>query len=48
VVENVEVIINRKINVDNTSMMKIDVKIEFDINKSIVQKKKLKIVIMKS
>ena len=30
-------IIKRKINVDNTSIMKIEVKIEFDMNKKIVQ-----------
>tara|TARA_B100000780_G_scaffold278822_1_gene253846 strand:- start:2255 stop:2365 length:111 start_codon:yes stop_codon:yes gene_type:complete len=36
-VENVEVIIRRKINVDKTSIMKIDVKMEFDINRITVQ-----------
>jgi hypothetical protein len=36
-VENVEVIISKKIKVERTSMMKIEVKIEFDMNKITVQ-----------
>jgi hypothetical protein len=45
VLEKVEVIINKKIKVDNISIKKIIVNKELEKNKKNIQKKKLKITI---